>query len=321
MGLSASAAVIIILLGVAGALVIAYPVVESGIRGISGGLGEQGQIVSSAQQSSLQITGISVQGSCNKYNLTVVVNNTGSTQLAFRKLTVFDNNEVLQLKNATTTAKFYSSSSADGYIQFDGSSYTVYNTTNVSWIGRDRRGGDTYYRSYFSFDTSSLNDGADITDAELYLKVNETVSDTSVTWNVDYYYGFNAIGVLTQSAWNNFTYFATSNYLGTVGWKNMSVPKSDINRQGDTDFELRSNWDPGNNNYAIARPWQTESFGRENDPYLVVTYSHSNLSALTIAPAKNINIVFYDMSSSSEEHAVSVVTENGATARATYDCS
>ncbi len=99
MGLSVSAATVILLIGIAGVLLIAYPRLESGVSRVTGAVGIQTSLQSSIFQTSFQISNLSVNGTCAKYNLTVRLNNTGSANVRLGTMSFFDNGGIW---NATT---------------------------------------------------------------------------------------------------------------------------------------------------------------------------------------------------------------------------
>lgn len=322
MGFSTIVGTAIIILGVASVLVAMYPILESGVRDVSDAFRIQNEAYTDKQGTALEVVGITVEGDCSSYNLTIVLNNTGNRELRFDKIDVLDNNNLLGLNTTSITDMFHSTKNADGYIVYDGSIYAVDNSLSISYIGNDTNGQDREYRSYLSFNTSGISDDATVVGADLYVKAGVFTTDVIPTWNVDYYCGNNVTGdTLTQGAWGSFTYFGQLDYEETTGWKNISVPASYITKAGDVDFELRPNMDVGNNNVALIEISQTEAIEREDNPYLEITYSLANPLSGVLVPTKDINMIYYDMSSADDGHTVVVVTENGISAYGTYYCS
>ncbi|MFH1448465.1 MAG: hypothetical protein ABIG39_06385 [Candidatus Micrarchaeota archaeon] len=329
MGFSTAIAMILIMLGIAGALVIAYPIIESSVHDISDAFRIQNENYKEQHQTSLNVENITVEGDCSLYNITIALNNTGSVGLRLDKMDFLDNNEVLENVTGTTinTTTFYSTPGVDGHISFNGVKYLVSSIGDTSYIGEDRSGpSNIEYRSYFSFDTSDLLDGASVTGATLYAKSSSFVKSAGLDsgWRVDYYYGNDVLGVtLDTTDWGCCTYFDGVDYEETTGWESISVPSAYISKTGDTDFELIENWAVGANERKYVLIYQTDSLGLNSDPYLNVSYAVTSYGTVTgiLAPAKSINITYMNMSSADSEHRVAVVTEDGISAYGTYDCS
>ncbi|MFH0817777.1 MAG: hypothetical protein V1909_04035 [Candidatus Micrarchaeota archaeon] len=95
MGLSTSLATVLILLGLAGAAALAFPIVESGVRGISDSFREQNSLYVERASTSLSVENITVNGSCASYNLTIRLRDSGSSSITIGKLSFFDNGVAL----------------------------------------------------------------------------------------------------------------------------------------------------------------------------------------------------------------------------------
>ncbi len=322
MGFGTIIAVALILLGVVGAIVVTYPILEAGASKISESFIVQSHSHQEQQKTDITIDSITVEGSCADYNLSVQVRNSGGRALRVSKMNVLDNNGMLSLDNTSVTDRFYSRNDVDGYISYDGSTYAVVDDVNISYIENYTIGATTEFRTYLSFNTSAIRDDVTVIDAYLYVYATYFETDVSPTWNVDYYTGTDIIGAaLTQADWGRFVYLDELDYQEATGWKGVSMPGANVNKGGDTDFELRIDSAIGNNNYAQIDITQTENTGRTSDPYLDVTYALNDSLNVVLSPTKDINMIYYDMSSAQNGHTVMVVTENGITAYGTYDCS
>ncbi len=326
---------IVIFLGIVGALIVTYPALESGVRDISNGFREQNRNYGNQHGTALGVTNTTVTGTCISYNLTLEINNTGSLGINLNKLTIFDNGQVIPFSMTSTTTvlgTFYSVAGADGQITNAGGVKTVDSTSQNSQLTISTVGAGSETRSYVSFNTSSIPDDATVTIANvsIYAAGYAIAGESNPTWNVDYRMGKDVIGVpLTSGAYGNggFSSAGSLNYGGIRGYKNFTVPSgrfSDISLTGQTDFELAPMW-AGDMLPAEAASLtidQTEYAGTSYDPFMMITYTQSVTSNSTIlAPVKSINITLSSMSSSSTVHRVAVVTGNGITAYGTYACT
>jgi len=176
---------------------------------------------------------------------------------------------------------FYSEASLDGGITRQGQTYppndywsavTTYTTEEVGQMGST----GYYYinRIYVSFDTSIIQDAAIVTSATLYMKT--TSSDGSATdFYVKVYGGTQPIygssletgdwgcGTSYQSQWY------TSNWQANT-WISWSISTSQVNKQGRTQFELKSSREgtaPTGTEYISL--YMADS---NYDPYLSVSY-------------------------------------------------
>jgi len=176
---------------------------------------------------------------------------------------------------------FYSEASIDGGITRQGQTYpptsgsavTTYTTEEVGQMGST----GYYYinRIYVSFDTSLIPDGATVTSANLYMKTTST--DGSVTdFYVKVYGGTQPIygssletgdwgcGTSYQSQWY------TSNWQANT-WISWSISTSQVNKQGRTQFELKSSREgtaPTGSEYISL--YMADS---DYDPYLSLSYT------------------------------------------------
>jgi archaellum component FlaF (FlaF/FlaG flagellin family) len=96
MGLGTSVAVIIILLGATGAIVVSYPAFVDGIQSVSEAFMAQGSFYEGRRGTSLAVENITVEGTCALYNLTILLNNSGNQGITIGMLSIFDNGETLE---------------------------------------------------------------------------------------------------------------------------------------------------------------------------------------------------------------------------------
>jgi archaellum component FlaG (FlaF/FlaG flagellin family) len=324
MGFGVSVATVILIVGLVGILAVTFPIAEKGLSDISGALDEKGSRQTEKQGIAFQIINISTYGTCASYNLSFVVNNTGSMPIKVGEIMAFDNNIVLNLSNSTTTLKIYSSRYADGEVNKKGGAYIVNDMMNVSGIGLNYTpdGAMEESRTYLSFDTSVIPDNAAVQTAGIYAYVFRYYANVSPTWYVNYSKANNVIGNnLTSGVWGPFSYVGRANYAGTTGWKLHNMSGSYINKQGDTDFELKPGWA-----ITVLGRWDNISIiESENNypsymPFLLLTYQRLNASQDILLPTKDINMTYNRLSSTSKIHRLMLVTENGATVYGNYEC-
>lgn len=184
---------------------------------------------------------------------------------------------------------FYSESSLDGYIEKYGSTYppneitNVYISDQVLFIGHvDMRVENPsipkpyhQFRSFVSFDTSAIPDSATINTVKLYLKT--TGEDKSVTdFNVKVYGGSQPIygSSLESNDWGCGSLYvcqwSTSNWK-TLTWITLSIPTSQVNKQGRTQFKLNSSREG-----TTPTGWECMVFysaDSNHDPFLYVSYT------------------------------------------------
>lgn len=321
MGLSTSASVIIILFGLAVALSVAYPNVERDVLGISDAFRVQNQNNLERLETSLEISSIEVNGDCSGYDLTIKVTNDGRTGVNMGDVNLFDNGEPNAISNLTTSLKLYSTSVSDGEIIAEsGIPTTAIGDANVSWLGQNSS-NEYESRTYFSFDTTRVPDDRQILDLQLYYYIGKFYQKepSGDLWITDHGYGNDLIGdSLKIEVWGIFNSMGKLDHVMTIGWRNFTVPTNVLEIGRDLDFELVSLWDAHYNEYAEI--YQTEADGTTFDPYLLVTYQNADPSEVILAPTKDINIVYNDITSSRSIHTVKIITENGAVAYGTYMC-
>lgn len=144
---------------------------------------------------------------------------------------------------------FISESSLDGQIRKQGPTYPplpMYAQTALSTVavGQMYKSATYFiYRSYLSFDTSTIPDNANVSSATLKMKTESDYSGTDfmvyLCGGTQPIYGGSleiadwGCGTSKLAEWN------TSNYQDET-WINFTVPIAQINKQGRTQFELRS---------------------------------------------------------------------------------
>ncbi|MBU1952001.1 hypothetical protein KJ733_03765, partial [Patescibacteria group bacterium] len=177
------------------------------------------------------------------------------------------------------TDTFYSTSGVDGYISY-GITYGVVTNTTESYIrDDDALSPNAEYRSYLSFDTSSISDGVTViaSDVNTYASGFVKTKFMDSTFPVRYYSGQDCIGATLDSAdWNSCTTdHSTLDWAETTGWKSKSLssPASAVNLTGDTDFRLVENFAVSTGQQKFATMRQTEYADTTSDPYLDVTYT------------------------------------------------
>lgn len=192
---------------------------------------------------------------------------------------------VTGLKNGWNTLDptdtFYSTAAADGEISY-ATGYNVDASGTTSDIkDNDAISPNEEVRSYLSFDTSSLDDNATISAADVNAYANAFTKSKSMdsTFPVRYYSNKDQIGAALDSTdWNcctGGTDHGSLDWAETTGWKSraLSSPASAVSLTGDTDFELVENFTVSAGQSKTATMRQTEYADTTSDPYLDVTYT------------------------------------------------
>lgn len=151
------------------------------------------------------------------------------------------------------TETFTCEAPLDGWILKTGSSYPPNDNTYVETEGNNIYVGQAYpqslyyatYRGYVSFNTSEIKDYADITSAVLKLKTSGDSSLQDFIMNVlggaQPIYGSSleaddwGCGSTEVATWSS------AYYPGTGIYVNITIPTDQVNKQGRTQFELKSN--------------------------------------------------------------------------------
>jgi hypothetical protein len=182
------------------------------------------------------------------------------------------------------TSAFSSEPTVDGEIQKGDPSYPPQFATDVHAdltyieVGQAYMPGLNWYyrwRGYVSFDTSSIPNQTRIISARLKLKMKTDNSDTDFVIKImggeQPLFGDNleanewGCGDSTTTTWD------TANYPGDDVYIDVTIPKSQINKAGRTQFELKSRREgirPDGNEYVLF--YSGDSAG--NEPKLEVTY-------------------------------------------------
>lgn len=180
---------------------------------------------------------------------------------------------------------YYSEPSLDGFIEKGGQSYPPNESASANTEYTALFCGQAYVeamqwfyqeRGYVSFDTSSIPDDAEVLYATLYLKTT-TIDYSYVDFYVEVHGGSQPIykSSLTADDWDCGTEYQnqwhTSNWQANtwVSWTNL---ESQVNKQGRTQFELKSSRE-GTTPYTFEyTPFYTAD--SSYDPYISITYSY-----------------------------------------------
>ncbi|MFH0952466.1 MAG: right-handed parallel beta-helix repeat-containing protein [Patescibacteria group bacterium] len=186
--------------------------------------------------------------------------------------------------NVLDPSPYASTAAADGQITSLG---IAASNGTTSAIDLNNVAGEVYIKSYLSFDTSDLPDGATVTASDVNTYADSyTKSKTEDTiYSVQYYTQSDCIGAALDSG----DYSCGNSDSGSLDWANttgnksktLTTPDARINKTGDTDFRLQPGWTVAAGNYKGAVMRQTEYTGTTTDPYLDVTYiSGSTISGV-----------------------------------------
>jgi hypothetical protein len=174
---------------------------------------------------------------------------------------------------------FSSEASLDGTITKYGYSYppstAVVDTMSELVVGQEHPSDYFTYRGYVSFDTSSIQDNAQVTGAVLKLKTFVDASDVDFTMRViggsQPIYG----DALTVEDWNcsctEIATLASSNCAGAEIYENITISPTQVNKVGRTQFELRSDregYPPQSREYVVF--YSGDSY--EKEPILEITW-------------------------------------------------
>lgn len=198
-----------------------------------------------------------------------------------------------------TTLTVYSST-ADGYIASEGTSYSLAaNGTGDTFaaldtmlggnLGQWTSSGPRYYfwESFIQFDTSSIPDSAGITSATLYIYGSDDGSTTDFTiearlhdWGAslttaDFVTGANLSSKTLLASFNT-SGFSTSGYNEFT--ENGSNLRNNINKTGTTyiilcSAEQTNESPPPTDTSEYVGIWLSDQTGTSNDPKFVITYS------------------------------------------------
>ena len=140
-------------------------------------------------------------------------------------------------------------------------------------------------RSYFRFDTSSLPDGATVTDVKLYLKVHWDYSTTDFVVQIFKFdwstplgssreANYDASGAVFDQNWRSTSGLA----VGTYYANSTTLDVTHVNKTGYTYYMLKSEEDtnnstPGASEYVFF--YTSDAAGTSSDPYLEVTYNEA----------------------------------------------
>lgn len=133
------------------------------------------------------------------------------------------------------------------------------------------------YRTFMSFDTNTIPDGATVNSADLYAKLR---SDNSATdFDIKFYSG--DWGTLEAADWGAGTtlegVFRNTSGMSVESWYNKSVQTSSIDKFGETQFRFVSNRDE-NNTAPTGEEYITfySANAGSSAPYLVVNFTSPN---------------------------------------------
>ncbi|MDH7487520.1 MAG: DNRLRE domain-containing protein [Anaerolineae bacterium] len=159
-------------------------------------------------------------------------------------------------------------------------------TAITAYIGQTITSGTYYvYRTYLSFDTSSIPDAATVTAATLYVCAAYDYSTTNFLIQC-YRYAWSEPLLDYREANYDGAYGASATLEGTLrntayGWSdgtyyNMAVSPAGINKAGDSKYTLVSkedvdNSEPTTDEYVLIRT--ADYSGTSSDPYLSVIYT------------------------------------------------
>ncbi|MHA2033125.1 MAG: DNRLRE domain-containing protein, partial [Candidatus Kariarchaeaceae archaeon] len=180
---------------------------------------------------------------------------------------------------------------SDGYISGENTNYETARSdsaggtasTSTIFIGQDTDGGSPdylVYRGYVDFNTSSIDDGATVTDVKLSLEVSSDSSLTDFDVQIsDFNWqepltsnresNYDAVGATYDADWRNTNGMNLNEY-----YNSSSLNNAWVNLTGNTKYQLRSSRDnsstqPSGDEYI--RVYSAESAG--NEPILWVTYT------------------------------------------------
>ncbi|MCD6358801.1 MAG: DNRLRE domain-containing protein [Dehalococcoidia bacterium] len=175
---------------------------------------------------------------------------------------------------------FYSEAGLDGRLRYDGPDYN--SDTAYTYCAAGTQPKPYTFRAYFSFDTSSLPDGATVTAAKLYLK---THTDQSIDYdfNDEVYrvdYGSSLDATVTEwnlysSGTNEGNILSTASYVDET-YFNIDVTAAEINKTGRTQYCVKSSDETIGGSNAYIAWYSADEGGTSSDPYLVVTYTLSS---------------------------------------------
>jgi len=167
-----------------------------------------------------------------------------------------------------------------GWIKKAGAVYTIYDQTgtyyNPNVIQLDS-GGDAQ-RAFFSFDTSGIADGAVIDLIQFafkFMTISEPVGFDG-TWELSFYYDWNRIGAaLSSDDWEFPSIGGTKSWPSTPStWVKYTanIAKAAVNKDGDTDIEVRCTGDFTDPPGAILWKLIAHRAGPVHHSYLTVGY-------------------------------------------------
>ncbi|MFC1663481.1 fibronectin type III domain-containing protein, partial [Patescibacteria group bacterium] len=178
-----------------------------------------------------------------------------------------------------TDEPYNSTAAADGQVSSLGvaQSGNATSTVSVSEIFSEY----TYVRSFFSFDTSAIDDGASITNGTLQFRISSLVSGrgNDSNFSTNFRSGHNGIGAALDGS--DYSCCGATNHGNTIytttGTKNVTLvsPATAVNVTGDTDFRLAPSWSVVDGTTKTLTLYQTEN--GSNIPTLLVTYTVASL--------------------------------------------